>query len=97
MGRNAFIEDLSEDDEVTHFWFRTIHLLEVVNKSWPRLQFYLSCHKGAVKVENGKYSLPNETLLLLVLYRLSNQDAFNTTWNPSLAFAYQECYEQLIS
>ena len=30
-----------------------------------RLQSYLNSHKGAVKVENGKYSLPYETLLLL--------------------------------
>ena len=65
------IEDLSKDDAVTHFRFRKVNLQEVANQLWPRLQFYLSGHKGAVKVENGKYSLPYETLLLLVLYRLS--------------------------
>ena len=71
MGEKILIEDLSEDDAVTHFWFRKVHLQEVPNHLRPRLQFYLSGHKGAVKVENGKYSLPYETLLLLVLYRLS--------------------------
>ena len=70
-GKKIWIEDLSEDDAGTHFWFRKVHLEEVANQLWPRLQFYLSGHKGAVKVENGKYSLPYETLLLLVLYRLS--------------------------
>ena len=44
------IEDLREDDAVTHFWFRKVHLQEVANQLWPRLQFYLSGHKGAVKV-----------------------------------------------
>ena len=70
-GKKILIEDLSEDDAVTHFQFRKVHLQEVANQLWPRLQIYLSCHKVAVKVENGKYSLPYETLLLLVLYRLS--------------------------
>ena len=69
--KNIFIEDLNEDDAVTHFCFRKVHLQEVANQIWPRLQFYLSVHKDAVKVENGKYSLPYETLLLLVLHRLS--------------------------
>jgi hypothetical protein len=70
-GKKILIEDLSEDDAVTHFCFRKIHLQEVANQLWPRLQHYLSDHKGAVKVENGKYTLPYETLLLLVLYRFS--------------------------
>ena len=70
-GEKILIEDLSKDDAVTHFQFRKVHLQEVANQLWPRLQFYLSGHKGSVKVKNGKYSLPYETLLLLVLYRLS--------------------------
>ena len=70
-GKKIWIEDLSEDDAGTHFWFSKVHLQEVANQLWPWLQFYLSGHNGAVKVENGKYSLPYETLLLLVLYRLS--------------------------
>ena len=70
-GGKILIEDLSKDDAVTHFQFRKVHLQEVANQLWPRLQFYLSGHKGSVKVQNGKYSLPYETLFLLVLYRLS--------------------------
>ena len=70
-GKNILIEDLSEDDAVTHFHFRKVHLQDAANQIWPRLQFYLRGHKGAVKVQNGKYSLPYETLLLLVLYRFS--------------------------
>ena len=70
-GEKMSIADLSEDDAVTHFGFRKVHLQEVANQIWPRLQFYLSGHKGAVKVENDKYSLTYETLLLLVLYRFS--------------------------
>ena len=58
-GKKILIDDLSKDDVVTHFRFRKVHLQEVANQLWPRLQFYLSGHKGAIKVENGKYSLPN--------------------------------------
>ena len=43
---------------MTHFRFRKVHLQELANQLWPRLQFYLDGHKGAVKVENVKYSLP---------------------------------------
>ena len=71
MGKKNFIKDFSEDDAVTRLLFRKVHLQEVAYQLWSMLQFYLSGHKGAVKVENGKYSLPYETLLLLVLYRLS--------------------------
>ena len=70
-GKRILIEDLSEDDAATHFCFRKVHLQEVANQLWPRLQCYLSGHKGAVKVQNGKYTLPYETLLLLVLCRFS--------------------------
>ena len=70
-GKRILIEDLSEDDAVTHFCIRKIHLQEVANQLWPRLPCYLSGHKGAVKVQNGKYTLPFETLPLLVLYRFS--------------------------
>ena len=63
--------DLNRDDAFTHFWFRNVHLQEVPNHLWPRLQFYLSSQNSAVQVENGKKSLPYETLLLLVLYWFS--------------------------
>jgi hypothetical protein len=68
-GERILIEDFSEDDAVTYFHFRKVHLQEVANQLWQRLQCYLSGHKGAVKVQNGKYTLPYETLL--VLYRFS--------------------------
>ena len=54
MEKRILIEDLSVDDAVTLSCFRKVHLQEVANQLWPRLQCYLSGHKGAVKVKNGK-------------------------------------------
>ena len=71
MGERLLIQDLFEDDALTHFCFCNIHLQEVADKLWPRLQCFLRGHRGSIKVNNGTYSLPYETLLLLVLYRLS--------------------------
>ena len=70
-GKKLIIQDLSEDDALTHFRFRKVHLQEVADKLWPRLQCFLRGHRGSIKVNNGTYSLPYETLLLLVLFRLS--------------------------
>ena len=70
-GNRLLIQDLSEDDTLMHFCFCKAHLQEVADKLWPRLQCFLSGHRGSIKVNNGTYSLPYETLLLLVLYRLS--------------------------
>ena len=36
-GKRILIEDLSEDDAVTHFCIRKIHLQEVANQLWPNL------------------------------------------------------------
>ena len=70
-GKRLLIQDLSEDDELSHFRFHKIHLQEVADKLWPRLQCFLRGHRGSIKVNNGTYSLPYETLCLLVQYRLS--------------------------
>ena len=70
-GKRLIIQDLSEDDALTHFHFQKVHLQEVADKLWPRLQCFLIGHRGSIKVNNCIYSLPYETLLLLVLYRLS--------------------------
>ena len=70
-GKRLLIQDLSEDDALMHFCFCKAHLQEVADKLWPRLQCFLSGYKSSMKVNNGTYSLPYETLLLLVLYRLS--------------------------
>jgi hypothetical protein len=70
-GKRIFNQDLSEDDALSHFHFHKAHLQEVADKLWPRLQFFLRGHRGSIKVNNGTYTLPYETLLLLVLYRLS--------------------------
>ena len=69
--KRLHIQDLSEDDAFTHSQFHKVHLQEVVDKLWPRLQCFLICHRSSIKVNNGTNSLPYETLLLLVLYRLS--------------------------
>jgi hypothetical protein len=71
MGKRLIIQDLSEDDALTHFHFCKIHLQEVADKLIPRLQCFLRGHRGSIKVNDGTYSLSYETLLLLVLYRLS--------------------------
>ena len=70
-GKKLIIQDLSEDDALTHFCFCKDHLQEVADKLWPRLQCFLRGQRGSIKVNNGTYSLPYKTLLLLVLYRLS--------------------------
>ena len=66
-GKRLIIQDLSEDDALSHFHFCKVHLQEVADKLWPRLQCFLRGHRGSIKVKNGTYSLPYETLLLLVL------------------------------
>ena len=71
IGEKDLKDNLSEDDGLTHFLFRKVYLQEVANQLWPRLPCCLSGHKGAVKVEDGKFTLPYETLLLLVLFRFS--------------------------
>jgi hypothetical protein len=67
----TYSQELSEDDALTHFCCCKVHLQEGADKLWQRLQCFLRGHRGSIKVNNGTYSLPYETLLLLVLYRLS--------------------------
>ena len=50
-GKKILIDDLSEDDAVTHFQFRKVHLQEVAKQLKARLPFYLIGHKSALKVE----------------------------------------------
>ena len=70
-GKRLLIQDLSDDDALTHFWFCKVHLQEAADKLWPRLKCFLSSHRGSIKVNNGTYSLTYETIFLLVLHRLS--------------------------
>jgi hypothetical protein len=65
------IEELSEDDALTFFRFRKEHLQIVADKLWPRLARYLLGGKGRIKFGFGRYSCGYETLLLLMMYRLS--------------------------
>ena len=69
-GKRVVIEDLSEDDAVFHFRFRKADLKDVADRLWPRLTEYLGDNHEHVTVIN-RYSMPYETLLLLVLYRFS--------------------------
>ena len=71
MGERLLIQDLFEDDALTHFCFCNIHLQEVADKLRPTLQCFIRGHRGSIKVNNGTYSLPFEALFLLVLYRPS--------------------------
>ena len=66
------IDELSSDDDaLTFFRFRKVHLQEVSDKLWPRLSIYFIGTKDAISFGNGHYSAPFETLLLLVMFRLS--------------------------
>jgi hypothetical protein len=65
------IDGLSSDDALTFFRFRKVHLQEVSDKLWPRLSIYFIGTKDAILSGNGHYSAPFETLLLLVMFRLS--------------------------
>jgi hypothetical protein len=65
--------DISDDDAIAHFRFRKPHLQELADMLWPRLRQFLP---GAgspylVVFENGNYSAPYETMLLMVLFRFS--------------------------
>jgi hypothetical protein len=49
------IQDVSEDDAITHFWFRTRHLQEVADKLWPRVREHLHGVKTAVTYDSGSF------------------------------------------
>ena len=44
-GNRLIIQDLSEDDALSHFHFCKVHLQEVADKLWPRLQCFLRGHR----------------------------------------------------
>jgi hypothetical protein len=88
MGPNIVVEDLIEDDALTHFHFKKINLQEGANNLWPRLQPNLSGYKCVINFQNGKFSIPYDTLLLLVLYRLHDSNTIVRTWNCSLVFCF---------
>ena len=71
LGKRLLIHDLSKGDALTHFHFCKVHLQEVADKLWPRLQCFYRGHRGSIKVNNGTYSLPYKTLFLLVIFSLS--------------------------
>ena len=60
--KGLLIQDLSEDDVLMQFCFCKGHLQEVADKLWPRLQVFLTGNRGSIKVNNGTYSLPHDTL-----------------------------------
>jgi hypothetical protein len=62
------IVELSSDDGLTFFRFRTEHLQELSDKLWPRLSGYLVGTKEKICFGKEKYSAPFETVLLLCLY-----------------------------
>ena len=67
----VMIEDLTDDDAISHFRFRKPHLQEVADKLWPRLREYLAGSKTFILFNNGNYSAPYETLFLMLLFRFS--------------------------
>ena len=65
------IEDISCDDALSYYRFRKDDLQDVSDKLWPRLSMYLDGTKDKISFGKEKYAAPYETLLLLVLHRLS--------------------------
>ena len=67
------IREISEDDAIADFRFRKSHLQELADKLWPRLRQFLpgAGSPNLVVYENGNYSAPYETMLLMVLFRFS--------------------------
>ena len=63
LGKRLLIHDLSKGDALTHFHFCKVHLQEVADKLWPRLQCFLRGHRGSIKVNNGTYSLQTFQIL----------------------------------
>jgi hypothetical protein len=63
------IEDLTEDDALSHFRFRKVHFQEVADKRWPQLCGYLVGLKSSIVFNNGNYSAPYETLFLMILFQ----------------------------
>ena len=63
-GYRLLIQDLSEDDALTHFCFCKVHLQEGADKLWPRLQCFLRGHRGSIKVNNECSTL---TILLFFI------------------------------
>ena len=65
--------EISEDDAIAHFRFRKPHLQELSDMLWPRLHEFLpgAGSPNLVVFENGNYSAPYETMLLMVLFRFS--------------------------
>jgi hypothetical protein len=80
------IEELSEDDALTFFRFRKEHLQIVADKLWPRLAPYLLGEKGCIKFGFGRYSCGYETLLLLMMYRLSRPCQIHCEMEASFEF-----------
>ena len=67
------IREISEDDAIADFRFRKSHLQELADMLWPRLRQFLpgAGSPNLVVYENGNYSAPYETMLLMVLFRFS--------------------------
>ena len=69
--KGLLIEELSEDDALSYFRFRKEHLQVVADKLWPRLAPYISGEKEHIRFGVGRYSCQYESLLLMMMYRLS--------------------------
>jgi hypothetical protein len=66
------IQELSEDDALSYFRLRKEHLQIVADVLWPRLAPHLLGEKENIKIGDGpRFSCRYETLLLLMIYRLS--------------------------
>jgi hypothetical protein len=64
------IRDMSESECVNEFRFRKEHLQLLSNKLWTLMMPHLEGTHDCIRVEN-RYSLPFETCLMFLLYRLA--------------------------
>ena len=82
---------------MTHFWLRKVHLQEVADQLWPRLQFYLTATKVLLGLKMVNKVCHMRLYSCLFFTGFQDQDAFKKMFNPSLEFAYPEYQQHLVS
>ena len=69
-GRRLVIASLSITDAINEFRFRKKDLQKVADLLWPKMSSFLVGERDRIRVQ-GKYKVPYETGLLLLLFQLS--------------------------
>jgi nuclease HARBI1 len=69
-GRRMLIADISDSDAISNFRFRKEHLAAIAAKLWPKVAILVDGIYECIRVKN-RYTVPFETGLLILLYRLA--------------------------